>query len=173
MIYRNLKGYEDYYLISECGDVLSKERKSQRKLKQGIVDIVIKPKQLKSSRITKNNRYKHIELTIDGISKTELIHRLVYLTFVGDIQSDRVINHIDLNRENNHYSNLEQIKQVENINHYFVNKKNLLITQGKKICKRCEIIKSVDDFYDCPKAKNNKISINRKRHLCKNCFNEK
>ena len=43
------------------------------------------------------------------------VHKLVYLTWCGDIPAGKQINHIDDNKENNHYLNLYLGDQVENI----------------------------------------------------------
>ena len=40
-------------------------------------------------------------------------HRLVYMAFVGPIQHE--INHIDNNRGNNHYTNLEDVTHMDNM----------------------------------------------------------
>ena len=44
-------------------------------------------------------------------------HRLVYETFIGPIPAGREINHKDLNKLNNHYTNLEAVTRWENIVH--------------------------------------------------------
>lgn len=46
-----------------------------------------------------------------------LVHRLVYLMFVGPLQEGMVVCHIDGNAKNNHFSNLLQTTQKENISH--------------------------------------------------------
>lgn len=48
-----------------------------------------------------------------------VIHRLVYYLYVGNIPLGYEINHIDGNKLNNHYSNLEAITASENIKHAF------------------------------------------------------
>lgn len=45
------------------------------------------------------------------------VHKLVYLTFIGDSNGD--INHIDGDKSNNHVSNLECISHSENLLHAF------------------------------------------------------
>jgi HNH endonuclease/NUMOD4 motif len=46
-----------------------------------------------------------------------LVHRLVYLMFVGPLEEGKVVCHIDGNAKNNHFSNLLQATQKENISH--------------------------------------------------------
>ena len=59
-------------------------------------------------------KYKNIKI---------YMHRLVWAWFNGDCDSeDLVINHIDLNKENNKIENLELVSHKENTNHYFNHK---------------------------------------------------
>lgn len=46
-----------------------------------------------------------------------LVHRIVYAAFVGPLDAQLVINHIDGNPSNNQPSNLELITQAENNTH--------------------------------------------------------
>ena len=53
------------------------------------------------------------------------IHRLVAEAFVerGDTNIPLVVNHIDGNKQNNHYTNLEWVTQSSNCNHYYTSLK--------------------------------------------------
>lgn len=44
-------------------------------------------------------------------------HRVIYRKFIGPLREDLVINHIDGDSLNNHYLNLEQISQGDNMKH--------------------------------------------------------
>jgi hypothetical protein len=138
MIWKDLKGFEGIYKISENGDIKSLERMDYRKLKQGLTKIRLKQRILKP---TTNGRYKLIHL-LDGNMYS--IHRLVYKSFIGEIKEDMVIHHIDENRYNNHYSNLLQITQKENAQDYSF-KRNIFT--NSKNCKKCNIEKDLDEFY--------------------------
>ena len=81
------------YLISEYGEI--KNRWNGK---------IIKP------TISKKG-YLRIDLSYN---KHIPVHKLVYETFVGKINKNLVIDHIDGNRINNHYSNLQQITSKEN-----------------------------------------------------------
>lgn len=67
--------------------------------------------------------YPILEITRNGyvrfnIKKQHyLAHRLVYLMFVGPLEEGKVVCHIDGNSKNNHFSNLLQATQKENISH--------------------------------------------------------
>lgn len=87
-----LNNYQNY-LISEYGDVKNKKKKK-----------LLKP------TINKKG-YLRVDLSYN---KSLLVHKLVYETFVGKINNELVIDHIDGNKKNNHYSNLQQITSKEN-----------------------------------------------------------
>ena len=169
MKWKEIKGY-DGYEVSEYGDVKSLEFKQLRNLKQGLIEITLKEKILSSSKITKSNRYKTI-----NINGRVSIHKLVYETFIGDISKGLVVNHIDLNRENNHYSNLEAVKQIENVNHFFNDYFKDKITDTHKLCSKCKEMLPFNSFYIKAKGEINEYipSIRHYRSACKKCMDKK
>lgn len=82
--------------------------------------------------IFKNNNPLYKYITKKGYIKYRLsiksqryymyAHRAVYETYIGKLNSSLQINHIDGNKMNNHYSNLEQISCMDNIHHAIKNK---------------------------------------------------
>lgn len=76
-------------------------------------------KNVKTGRILKSNPntkgYLIIQISNKPIIKTITIHKLVYVTYVGEIPKGFEINHIDGNKRNNHYSNLELVTKKENM----------------------------------------------------------
>ena len=89
----------DDYLISESGVIVNK--KTKRVLKQQ----------------TNQKGYKFLMLRFNGKTITRQVHRFVYEAFVGEILPSNEINHIDGNKVNNHYTNLQQISHRDNIIH--------------------------------------------------------
>lgn len=90
--WRLLSNYQNY-LISEFGEVMN--RWTGKK---------IKPTLSKKGYLRVDLSYqKHLP-----------VHKLVYETFIGKINKDLVIDHIDGNKINNHYTNLQQITSKEN-----------------------------------------------------------
>lgn len=60
--------------------------------------------------------YERVTLSKDGIPQRCFVHRLVAIHFVHDGQyDDRVVNHIDGDRRNNHKDNLEWVTMSENV----------------------------------------------------------
>ena len=92
-------GYENHYLVSNTGVVLS--IKSKKPLKQN----------------PNSNGYPTISLYSFGKMNTTTVHSIVARAFVHKPkQIERlVVDHIDGNKSNNHYSNLEFVTQKENV----------------------------------------------------------
>ena len=132
--FKTIPGFSKYK-ISEFGDVYS----------------VIRNKIIAS---TKNwAGYVVVTLTDDtGFRSPRKVHRLVYITYVGKIDEDKVIDHKDDNKLNNHFSNLQQITPSENSTKSFISGKNKFKVKWTKmqielICEMMEQnAKNVDIF---------------------------
>lgn len=76
---------------------------------------------IKSGNILKGgkdrNGYKCVNLRADKKTFFRPIHRLVALNFLEPIEGKNCVNHIDINKENNHISNLEFCNHYENNTH--------------------------------------------------------
>ena len=83
------------------------------------------------NRILKTNinarGYTYCNISTKNVITKIKIHRLVAKNFVDNPLNKDTVNHIDGNKLNNHYSNLEWLTRKENIQHAFKN--NLM---GKK-----------------------------------------
>ena len=114
MIWKEVPNYEGYYKISENGDVMSVDRTITRKDGR---TTKLKSKELKP--YFTSDGYKRVALTKNGKAKHILVHRLVSMTFHGvpDNHAGLEVNHIDENKENNHYSNLEWCSHLKNMRH--------------------------------------------------------
>ena len=66
--------------------------------------------------------YKAVTLCEDGERKEETVHRLIAKAFVPNPNNLPIVNHIDGNKSNNHYTNLEWTNIRENNCHRFINK---------------------------------------------------
>lgn len=65
----------------------------------------------------KSNGYKSVTLTINGIKKSYMIHRLVALTFIPNPNNLPQVNHKDRNKINNNVDNLEWVSANDNLKH--------------------------------------------------------
>ena len=91
-IWKDVPGYEGLYQVSNFGRV-----KSFKKYKSGYV----------MKNTNKNGWY--FTIVLQGINKpktTKRIHRIVAELFIPNESNLPIVNHKDMNKQNNHYLNL-------------------------------------------------------------------
>lgn len=96
-IWKDIKGFEGLYQVSNLGNVKSFRQSS----KYG------KPKEFLLKPSVANTGYCQITLYGNGSRKKFLIHRLVAEAFLENPDNLPNVNHKDENRTNNHVENLE------------------------------------------------------------------
>jgi hypothetical protein len=95
MEYKNIKNYEHYQLF-ENGKIYN-----------------TKTKNYVNGTINKNNQYR-INLTLNGITKSFTLSRLIYENFNNiQLEDNEIIKFVDGNDNNFHYKNLEKINRTE------------------------------------------------------------
>ena len=99
-IFKDVKGYEGYYEVSNLGRVRSTSYKGTRILKPSL-----------------KSRYKIVVFCINQIKVHKLVHRLVAEAFIPNPNNYSIVNHIDGNRKNNEVSNLEWCTPLYNTQH--------------------------------------------------------
>ena len=110
-VWKDIKGYEGIYQVSNFGRVKSVARKI--KLKQ-----YIKETTEKIMKLDLNKRgYLYVHLCKNGKYKAYRVHRLVADAFVENPEHKDQVNHIDRNVLNNKSSNLEWCTNAENMKH--------------------------------------------------------
>ena len=100
-IWKDIKGYEGLYQVSNLGRV-----KSLKFGKEKILRLIIDKK-----------KYIHVNFWKNKKSKTFLVHRLVAMAFLPNPQNLPVVNHKDENPSNNNVDNLEFCDQKYNCNY--------------------------------------------------------
>mgnify|MGYP003459575469 FL=1 len=65
--------------------------------------------------------YKYCNISAKGIVTKVKIHILVARYFVENLNNKDTVNHIDGDKLNNHFKNLEWLTRKENIQHGFAN----------------------------------------------------
>jgi len=107
--FRDIKGYEEMYQISNFGNIKSLPRVASdgRNIKGRI---------LKQSYCTSG--YLQVNLYKNKKPKRYLVHQLVAIAFLNHKPNGHklVVNHIDFNKINNRFNNLEIVTARENTN---------------------------------------------------------
>ncbi|ADI23905.1 HNH endonuclease family protein [Enterococcus phage EFRM31] len=99
--WKDIKGYEGLYQVSNLGRVKSLKFGKERILKTGV------------------DRYGYISVNLYKNNKRKLckVHRLVAQAFIPNHENKPQVNHIDEDKTNNMVSNLEWVTAKENVNH--------------------------------------------------------
>lgn len=134
-------GYEDYYEVSNDGEVKSLARK------QNGINRFSKERILKLSNV---NKYRYVGLRKDGVQKMERVHRLVASAFIPNPHNKPFVNHLDGNKSNNNVNNLAWSTNKENQLHSY----HVLGTKG---IKKCNIERTCKPIIQIDIKTNNKI----------------
>ena len=126
-IWKDIKGFEEFYQVSSYGQVKSLERffPAGRGYKE----------RLKKERILKQGKassgYENVVLCKEEKKQTFTVHRLVAETFIPNPENKKEVNHIDGDKTNNRVENLEWNTRSENALHAY--KINLQSAPKKKV----------------------------------------
>lgn len=121
-IWKDIKGFEGYYQVSDNGNVRSVTRHDGVHERIGQL---IKP-------VLKYNGYLQVGLTKHSKRKHISIHRLVAINFIDNPENKPQVNHIDCNKQNNNINNLEWVTSKENLYHAKINGLRNNIPKGEK-----------------------------------------
>lgn len=107
-IWRDIKGYEGLYQVSNLGNVKSLCYNKTKNLSK-----LLKPRKNNVS----SDAYFLVSLCKKGIHKNFYIHRLVAEAFIENVNDLPQVNHIDEDKSNNKVSNLEWCSAAYNLNY--------------------------------------------------------
>lgn len=166
-IWKDIKGYEGLYQVSNMGRVKSLKRISLdgRRIEEKI---------LKYKRAGRG-QYQCVRLYKNNTSKYKTIHRLVAEAFVPNPNNLPQVNHKDENSKNNIYSNLEWCTGKYNVNYGTRNLRmkektnyKLLTEKLKKKVLKYDLNYNLVDFYESmtEAAKKNNVSIGNISSCC-------
>lgn len=125
-IWKDIKGYEGLYQVSNQGRVKSLARYKKNRSKMQLVEETIRIPNVEK------NGYARIDLSKEGKRKVYCVHRLVAEAFVPNPQNKPQVNHIDENKSNNNANNLEWVTGKENCN-YGTHNKKLSKSKSRKV----------------------------------------
>ena len=130
--WRDIKGFEGYYLVSNLGEV----RSLDRKVKRGKNSLFIHGRDINQFEI--NSGRMMVNLSLHKKQYHCLVHRLVAEAFLENPNNFPQVNHIDGNPKNNRVDNLEWCNQSHQELHKLYALKvhnSSLLSQPRKI--RC------------------------------------
>ncbi len=126
--WKDIKNYEGYYQISNFGQVRSLDRYITNSLGR---------KRKYNSRFCelriRNNGYVYVELSKDNIAKKFNVHRLVAIHFINNPNNKPYVNHINGDKKDNHYRNLEWVTERENTLHAYENGLMKKFHRGRRV----------------------------------------
>ena len=141
--WKDVKGFELYYQVSNLGNVRSKDRIIKRSTS----------KMFKRGRVLKpqpnSNGYLRVNLKANGNSKMFFVHRLVAEAFCNKVSGNNIVNHLDFNCTNNNADNLEWTTLKGNLQYSlqrgrFNRTEEWLYNQAKSLEKYCKPVIGVN-----------------------------
>lgn len=132
-IWRDIPGFEGYYQASTLGRIRSVARTVEYVKHYEDNHVVAKhhfPSRIRMPGITAG--YRSLVLSIDGIHKDVLVHRLVALTFIPNPDNLPQVDHIDGNRDNNRVDNLRWVTPKDNIENAMTHGQHPVKISGKR-----------------------------------------
>lgn len=126
-VWKDIKGYEGLYQISNLGRVKSLQKiVNQRRRSCYTKEKILKPNVLWTN-------YLYVNLYKNKKPKHCLIHKMIAIAFIPNPMNKPFVNHIDGNKQNNSIDNLEWVTSSENNLHAIRNSLRKYETQKKKI----------------------------------------
>ena len=126
-IWRDVVGYEGYYEVSSYGNVRGLDR--QIDTKHG--GRFVKGKQLRLHKSI--DGYVSVDLSANGVAKSQLVHRLVAQAFIPNPNNLPCINHKDEDKHNNYVGNLEWCTYAYNNDYSKVSERAAEVHRGKHL----------------------------------------
>ena len=114
-IWKDVVGYEGYYEVSSLGNVRSVSRMVRSRGR----GMRLSPAKIRKQALSTKG-YCQVGLSMNGVITTLSVHRLVAECFVLNTDSNKdQVNHIDGDKTNNIFHNLEWVNNSENALHAF------------------------------------------------------
>lgn len=169
MEWRDVVGFEGFYEVSEYGHIRRLAISYSGKDPSG--KSVVKSKKDRYYPKFQINRkgYEVTSLSIVGTGrkKNVLVHRVVAEAFLDNFSPALTVDHLDCNKTNNHYSNLEAVTNRENLlrsHRYGTHSK--FTQKPKKMALNWNQVKEIRALYSLNPNSDNPRKRDKKRPYC-------
>ena len=118
-VWKDIKGFEGLYQISNFGNVKSLDR-TVKIIGKNQFGTFITYKQIKGKILSQSiNKYGYCQVVLykNGKGFNKLVHQLVAIAFIDNVENKPTVNHKDGNKTNNYETNLEWATEKEQQNH--------------------------------------------------------
>lgn len=143
--WKEVKGYEGRYIVSNYGEIISLPRYKNNHNQLQYVE----PKDM-IPHVNNKNGYVYVMLYKDTEEKNIRLHRIVAEAFIPNPNNLPQVNHIDGNKQNNRVDNLEWCTGSKNIKHAY--KTGLRKPRTKKIIQYDKNGKTIKEFESLTQA---------------------
>ena len=178
--WKDIPQFAGRYSVSNYGEIKSNDYKIYHNgKKENPHSQIVKGKKLKQSY---NKDYARIRLiNNNGERKNYLVHRIVAEIFVPNPQSKQYVNHIDGNKKNNYFENLEWVTASENAIHSYgiglskvteKTRKSARETAIKRNKSRCKEVYQYDKNYNLLNSFPSLKDASEKLNISKTCISE-
>lgn len=135
-VWKDIKGFEELYQISNYGNIKSLERTFEYIGKNQFCEFktIKKHKEMIIKQSINGSGYYQVCLRKENKKKNLLVHRLIAEAFIPNPDNKPTINHIDGNTLNNSLNNLEWATMKEQQYHstYILNHKRIITDKCRK-----------------------------------------
>ena len=168
-IWKDIKGYEGFYQVSNLGRVRSLER--DKFLPDGTFHSHLEEKILVPN--LDGAGYPNVSLCKNGKSKTMNVHRLVAMAFIPNPENKPQVNHKDEVKTNNVVENLEWCDASFNINYGTRNERSVQNRRSYKLGNHPNakpvFCVELNKKFDCITSAGEELGIDR-RYVGKACI---